>query len=208
MNGEQKLANEAEDIFADVEDTATMTVMSGNSEQVTTPVIMDQHPMHRRMIWLGAIVVLLIVGGLGYYGYNKWFAKVPTVEVPKTDVVKEKKVKKQKDVVTDADVVEKTTTTTSTTTEKNIPKPIINKQMITDTDNDGLTDEEEKLLGTNPNEPDTDGDGLYDREEIKVYKTNPLNPDTDGDGFTDGQEVKGGYNPAGTGKLFEFNIKQ
>ncbi|MBW2495354.1 MAG: hypothetical protein JRE43_11430 [Deltaproteobacteria bacterium] len=36
--------------------------------------------------------------------------------------------------------------------------------------------------------PDMDGDGLHDRHE-KRFGTDPLNPDTDGDGFGDGAEV-------------------
>lgn len=74
-----------------------------------------------------------------------------------------------------------------------------------DSDQDGLTDDEEKVLGTNPNDPDSDHDGLFDREEVKVYKTDPLNPDTDGDTYSDGAEVKSGYNPSGAGKLYELN---
>ncbi|MCK5459908.1 hypothetical protein KAI52_02235 [Candidatus Parcubacteria bacterium] len=70
-----------------------------------------------------------------------------------------------------------------------------------DSDFDGLTDEEEKILGTDPNFADSDEDGLLDKEEIENYNTDPLNPDTDGDGYSDGQEVKGGYNPLGEGKL-------
>jgi outer membrane protein OmpA-like peptidoglycan-associated protein len=58
-----------------------------------------------------------------------------------------------------------------------------------DTDGDGLTDQEELLLGTDPKNPDTDGDKLTDGEEVKVYKTDPLNPDTDYDALTDGDEV-------------------
>ncbi|GIV51966.1 MAG: hypothetical protein KatS3mg038_2487 [Candidatus Kapaibacterium sp.] len=61
---------------------------------------------------------------------------------------------------------------------------------ITDSDNDGLTDLEEEQLGTDPYNPDTDGDGLKDGEEVKVYRTDPKNPDTDGDGLKDGAEVK------------------
>jgi len=72
-----------------------------------------------------------------------------------------------------------------------------------DSDNDGLKDLEEAELGTDPKKIDSDDDGLFDNEEVGVYKTDPLNPDTDGDGFTDGSEVKNGYNPKGTGKLFE-----
>jgi hypothetical protein len=72
-----------------------------------------------------------------------------------------------------------------------------------DSDNDGLKDSEEAELGTDPQKIDTDGDGLFDNEETSVYKTDPLNSDTDGDGFTDGSEVKNGYDPKGSGKLFE-----
>ena len=70
-----------------------------------------------------------------------------------------------------------------------------------DSDQDGLTDVEEKVLGTDPLKADTDGDGLTDYEEVRTWKTNPLKADTDGDGYADGPEVKGGYNPLGPGKL-------
>ncbi len=58
-----------------------------------------------------------------------------------------------------------------------------------DDDNDGLTNAEERRYGTDPHNPDTDGDGLSDGLEVKTYRTNPLKPDTDGDGLTDGEEV-------------------
>ncbi len=58
-----------------------------------------------------------------------------------------------------------------------------------DDDNDGLTNGEERRYGTDPENPDTDGDGLKDGEEVKRYKTNPLKADTDGDGLSDGDEV-------------------
>lgn len=73
-----------------------------------------------------------------------------------------------------------------------------------DSDEDGLTDEEEGQLGIDSGSVDSDGDGLFDREEVKVYKTDPLKPDTDGDGYSDGDEVKAGYNPKGSGKLYEI----
>ena len=60
-----------------------------------------------------------------------------------------------------------------------------------DTDGEGLNDGEEYLTyKTNPLETDTDGDVLNDFEEVKTYKTNPLVVDTDGDGLSDGLEVK------------------
>ena len=47
---------------------------------------------------------------------------------------------------------------------------------------------------------DSDNDGLTDTQEVQ-YKTDQKNPDTDGDGFKDGDEVNNGYNPNGSGKL-------
>lgn len=41
---------------------------------------------------------------------------------------------------------------------------------------------------------DSDQDGLTNAEE-KLYGTDPYNPDTDGDGYSDGAEVKAGYDP-------------
>lgn len=41
---------------------------------------------------------------------------------------------------------------------------------------------------------DSDQDGLSNEEEA-LYKTDPLNKDTDGDGYMDGVEVQGGYDP-------------
>jgi len=78
---------------------------------------------------------------------------------------------------------------------------------ITDSDNDGVVDSIENgtiPLGngltttTDPNDPDTDGDGLSDGEELQLtqkndagykIKSDPNDPDTDGDGLTDYQEI-------------------
>jgi len=66
---------------------------------------------------------------------------------------------------------------------------------LDDGDQDGLEDQTEVLLGTNPDVADTDGDGLGDGAEVNTYGTNPLLADTDGDGFSDGVEVAAGRNP-------------
>lgn len=95
---------------------------------------------------------------------------------------------------------------------------------IIDSDSDGLADNEEtNIYLTNPNNPDTDGDGFNDKLELingfsPLYKNKKLievdtdndglsddlelafgikinNPDTDGDGFLDGEEIKNGYDP-------------
>ena len=59
-----------------------------------------------------------------------------------------------------------------------------------DTDGDGLSDGVEVLtLGTDPNRVDTDGDGLDDGAEVNLHGTNPLLADTDGDLLSDPVEI-------------------
>lgn len=64
-----------------------------------------------------------------------------------------------------------------------------------DPDRDGLTNLQEFQAGTDPTNPDTDGDGLSDGDEVNKYHTNPLLADTDGDKIPDGVEVQTGTNP-------------
>ena len=59
-----------------------------------------------------------------------------------------------------------------------------------DSDGDGLTNEREAQLGTNPLLPDTDADRLLDRDEVETYQTNPLVVDTDNDRLSDGDEIQ------------------
>ena len=68
-----------------------------------------------------------------------------------------------------------------------------------DTDGDGLSDRQERDIGTNPAEVDTDGDGLSDAAEVKVEfiageeiisnVTDPLDADIDNDLRSDGAEI-------------------
>jgi uncharacterized protein (DUF1800 family) len=66
-----------------------------------------------------------------------------------------------------------------------------------DSDGDGLNDGAEHAAGTNPNLPDTDGDSLSDGDEVNgPPPSNPLVMDSDGDGAPDALERRVGTNPA------------
>ena len=75
-----------------------------------------------------------------------------------------------------------------------------------DTDGDGLPDYWEISFGLDPDNPDgdhgakgdPDQDGLSNEEEY-LRGTNPVNPDTDQDGISDGQEVAWGSDPLDPG---------
>lgn len=63
-----------------------------------------------------------------------------------------------------------------------------------DQDQDGLQDEKERELGTDPAKADTDGDGLTDDDEV-ARGTDPRRSDTDGDGTSDQIEVDAKTDP-------------
>lgn len=74
-----------------------------------------------------------------------------------------------------------------------------------DRDGDGIPDETEIGLGTDPDDPDTDDDGIWDGAEIVAgdpgdyedgVDTDPLDADTDDDGISDGDE-RDGTGPGG-----------
>ena len=56
-----------------------------------------------------------------------------------------------------------------------------------------FTAEVDGITQTDPQNNDTDGDGLNDSFEGLVLLTDPTSPDTDGDGILDGIEYNGSY---------------
>lgn len=116
---------------------------------------------------------------------------------------------------------------TAGTSPLNPCDPDINASATADCDNDMLDNAGEILAGTDNTNPDTDGDGFVDGEEVAngsdpldscspnagalgtndcdndgldnsgeaFYGTDPANPDTDGDGINDGDEINGLSNP-------------
>lgn len=74
--------------------------------------------------------------------------------------------------------------------------------VIIDSDGDGLPDDIEEGWCTDPDDPDTDDDGIWDGTEdanhngvTELGETDPCNPDSDGDKMPDGWEVDNNLNP-------------
>ncbi len=216
-----------DDIFAETDKPAAASApsSSGQSPEIETQRVgltssgnnytgeeREARPKNDRWFKIGVIfIVIVIIGLLAYLAYSK-LAKPAPEDVPSQPTAPSVK---QTPVVIPANEpateAETDATTTVETPSLDIPAiPGINAPATsapeivlppTDSDADGLTDEEETALGTNINIIDTDSDGLSDYEEANIYKTNPLNADSDGDTYSDGSEVRNGYNPNGPGKL-------
>lgn len=60
-----------------------------------------------------------------------------------------------------------------------------------DSDSDNLLDAAELEVGLDPYNPDVDGDGVADGDEVNIYFTDPWYWDSDGDGISDGEELFG-----------------
>lgn len=181
---------EPEDIFSPVDPRKITEIPKRQAPREIPsqePILPSPAPKAKRI--LGIILMIIIVAILAGAG----------IFVFGSDYFKKNK-NKDENVPFIENKVENINTPVVVNTDVNVV--LVNQ--VKDTDGDGLSDDEEKDLGTDHNKTDSDNDGLFDREEVKVYKTDPKDPDTDGDGMVDGQEVKQGYNPNGQGKLIDL----
>ena len=134
-----------------------------------------------RKVFIAIFLVLILGGGLaiaGWYVYNQFVVSSPNSSVLSGEPL-----------------------------NQNVNQPVnqnVEPPAPLDSDRDGLTDEEESMYGTDSLKVDSDSDGLTDRDEAKVFETDPTEADTDGDGFLDGEEIRNGYDPKGSGRLFEI----
>ncbi len=77
---------------------------------------------------------------------------------------------------------------------------VISSVADSDDDGDGLSYDQEKLLGTDPGKPDSDGDGLADGAETALGM-DPLKVDTNGNGVPDGFKFAGTAGQPTVGRL-------
>ena len=164
-----------------------------------------------------SIFVIIVLGGLVYGGWWFLYGRKKVVQTPVQN--------------TQTNQNNNTQNQNTTNSSTSLPNQINNDQILfgqgVDLDKDGLDDVREKEIGTNPQNADSDADGLNDGDEVIIYKSSPLNadsdndglsdgdesliwktnllnPDSDGDTYPDGTEVKNGYSPLGPGKLFNL----
>lgn len=163
------------------------------------------------MIAVIVLVMVFVLGALGWWFYNN-FVNVDDDSLPvdnTVDLVIPSGLSNEEDqILIDErfdDIQEEIPENNDGSSE--LSQDIVDEQILfgepIDKDADGLDDNRETDVGTDPNNWDTDGDELSDGDEVIIWKTDPLNPDSDGDSYLDGSEVKSGYNPAGSGKIFE-----
>ncbi len=147
-------------------------------------------------IVLIVLIILLLLGGIGWVAYEKFFATAVVTPVENNGTPKE-----------ETPSPEQTPPVQEETTEPPLNENLVDDSLLfgqpIDADGDGLDDERETSIGTDPKNWDTDGDELSDGDEVIIWKTDPINPDTDADTFSDGSEVRAGYSPTGAGRLFE-----
>jgi len=204
----QQAKKPIEDMFSETDNQAKPAIFQAkknpsplNQGNEITPTHIDPYTgeqikaKNKTIVFSLMLISLMLVFILGYYAYRIFFINIsPSIVEPIVSTKIEKTV--------DTKAPEQKASLNLFNNNSSNTK----EDQIKDSDEDGLSDEEERRLGTNILSSDTDGDGLFDREEVKVYKTDPLEADSDKDGYADGIEVDGGYNPNGEGSL--YNIKK
>jgi len=217
-------------VFKKIPQTSSMPIASpvGPTEPLSElPDDTDLEPGgKKKYIWLGAVILAVLVLGGGYFAYSKFLAGGVNAPGFNLNISPADFNKRLQEEVINLNLNQGNPANTNVnslindnqnTNNENINQEVnlnfnsnvngdFNENVFLDSDKDGLTDEEEQLLGTDLDSTDTDGDRLFDYEEIKTYHTDPLNPDSDSDGYLDGEEVQGGYDPNGSGKLLEANF--
>jgi hypothetical protein len=81
------------------------------------------------------------------------------------------------------------------TSQESLQPNVVADSSLPDFDRDGLSNMLESDYRSDPNNADSDNDGLIDGDEVRVWATNPLLADSDYDGWSDGDEVGSGTNP-------------
>lgn len=150
-----------------------------------------QRPSFFKRIFRNKIIIPIIVVVLAGLGVGGWYIYKSITKIATPDVVvetpTEQKPTEDPDTTTTPEWLARyfgaeTCTIKSTCADKSDP------------DKDGLTNKEEFEIGTDPNNPDSDSDGIADGDEHHIFNSDPLISRTYRDGqYNDADFVKGGY---------------
>lgn len=151
------------------------------------------------MITIMTLIIIFVLVGSGWFVYRIFSKKPADIAVIPVETVPSLSNTSTDSALPTTPSVDVVVSTSSDAVDHEI---IVGESP--DSDGDGLKDEREKELGTDPNNWDSDMDNLSDGEEVLIWRTNPKNADTDADTYKDGAEVKSGYNPSGPGRLTDI----
>jgi hypothetical protein len=161
---------------------------------------MQQHAVGKKrtaFILIPIIILLLAAGGYGVWLWQK-DANAPVKEQP--EVIETKPEETPEETETNF------ATTPSEWLQAYFGTAICKEENtcgdVADPDRDGLTNKSENQYSTDPNNNDSDSDGLADGDEITIFSSSPLKLRTAEDpDYTDAQYAQGGYDTA-TKKLY------
>jgi hypothetical protein len=144
------------------------------------------------------VIVLALLSVIGFFAYRYWINRPPALPAANQNVPLETKPAQSKQPVG--------VTTPDDWQQQYFGNLICQEVMVCgderDPDRDGLLNSEEYKQQTDPNNPDSDNDGLADGDEALVFKTSALKLRTASDPeYSDTDYVKGGYDVA-TGDPF------
>lgn len=198
-NFNQNIPKPVEDILAEVDSTAKPAVFQPKTTSAQSVDYGAENSTlgtngFKKFFIPGVVIIgMVFIFAIGYWGINFYLnlqtvdknVNTNAIQQPSPAENNNKEINKEEKIVEEEKIEEKeivdineeqnNKASTSTPAEEAISQ-------LVDSDQDGLTDEEEKILGSDPNLIDSDNDGLFDREEVKVYNTDLLSADTDADG--------------------------
>lgn len=154
-------------------------------------------PSVNKKVLIAAIIGIVVLSGLGYGVYSWMSDDVTQTPVDQTPI---------DETPTDQEPIDETPTDVpieGVTTPADWQKQFFGNSSClevnlcgdaVDPDRDGSTNLEEYTGATDPNNRDSDGDGLADGDEVKIFGFDPTKLRTAGDPeYTDTDYAKGGY---------------
>lgn len=138
---------------------------------------------------------LVFIGLIFYFGYQYMIKPMVSPTIPATNLSPANQEPKD---LGEPEINENNFVSPASTTDLTANPPAEVESIVSEPETTNTVDETSVVSVILA--PDSDDDGLSDPEEA-VFGTDPLLSDTDNDGYADKVEISGGYNPLGEGRL-------